>query len=158
MANDKEIILRVEHVIAGGAGTPVPGTPPGGTTLPSQKKAVSGGFVGGISAQLFVSGFTQVLGATGNQQVAGVIRQGAEWGFLVARAASLDVTAMATIAFKGVATVLREIEKIKEERRQQAQKYNDLTMLQLRSGQLFITANTVTSYDKWGRLSLSDRK
>jgi hypothetical protein len=53
---------------------------------------------------------------------------------------------------------LREVEKIKEERRQQAQKYNDLTMLQLRSGQLFITANTVTSYDKWGRLSLSDRK
>jgi hypothetical protein len=158
MANDKEIILRVEHIISGGPS--VPGTTPPGaaTTLPSQKKAVSGGFVGGISAQLFVSGFTQVLGATGNQQVAGVIRQGAEWGFLAARAASLDVTAMATIAFKGVATVIREIEKMKEERRQQAQKYSDLTTLQLRSGQLFITANTEISYDKYGRVTLRDRK
>ena len=157
--NDNEIILRVEHVITGTTGQPgAPGTT--ATTLPSQQNAArkQSPFTGGISAQLFVSGFTQVLGAAGNQQVAGVIRQGAEYGFLIARAAALDITAMATIAFKISALALQKWNEYKQEQREIAKSYNDLTLLLMQTGQVSINANTVTSYDKWGKLTLTDRK
>lgn len=158
MAEDT-IILRVENYLSGLTGIPqVPNS--GAAALPSTRAEArrESAFTGGISAQLFVSGLSQVIGATGNQQVAGIMRQGAEWGFLFARAASLDVTAAATAGFKLAALALQKWNEYKEEKKETAKAYNALTILQLQTGQYVITSNTITSYDKWGKVTFRERR
>jgi len=159
MDNDKEIVLRLEHILAGNLGTGLPTSGIGSqVSLPSQETSRQSAFTGGISAQLFVSGLSQLLNATGNQEVGSAISKGAEYTFLLARASSGDITAIATMFFKTSAEILKKVQEYREEQKQIAQSYNDLTILQLKSGQVIVTANSVTSYDKWGKMTIKDRK
>ena len=105
-----------------------------------------------------MSGFGQMVGASGNQQLSSIVSQGAEWGFTGATALTGNPAAIATLVFKTSALIIKEIQKHKLELKELAQKFNDLTMLQMQIGQVVITANTMTSYDKYGRVSFKDRK
>jgi hypothetical protein len=153
--DNKEIILRLEHILQGEGTTGVPGQT---TVLPSASKMSVNSMLGGVSAQILISSFSRILGASGNQQLASTIRQGSELGFLGMRALAGDPSAIVNIVAKFVAFGLEKINQIAEEKKQTAQKYNDLLMLQLRSGQASISANTDISYDRYGKVTLRDRK
>jgi len=65
---------------------------------------------------------------------------------------------MATAAFKLASYGIQELKKYQDEQKEIAKSYNNLAILQLQSGQISIKANTVTSYDSYGRLTLTNRK
>jgi hypothetical protein len=156
ITNDqKEIILRLEHIIDGEAGQEIGGIQP---QLPSASRKSMTSMLGGLSAQILVENASRLISASGSQQLASVIREGSQWTFLGLRAMAGDPTAMLVGVTKSISMILLELQKIKEEKRQTAQKYNELLQLQLRSGQASISANTEISYDKFGRVTLRDRK
>lgn len=163
MAGENEIILRVENIILSdgtqgqGAGVPTAGDA-GGFTLPSKRMGARSFVVGGISAQLLISGASRMLAATGNQELANGIRETAEWGFLTVRALSGDPTAIATAAFKLSAKAIQAITDYISEQKETAANYNELDMLKMRYGINTINSNTEISYGKYGRLKMTDRK
>lgn len=153
IANDqKEIILRLEHIIQGGQGEQ------GQVVLPSNARMSMTSMLGGFSAQILVQNTSRLISASGNQQLASTIRESSQWAFLGMRAMAGDPTAMLVGVTKSISMILLELQKIKEEKKQTASKYNELLQLQLRNGQASITANTEISYDKYGRVTLRDRK
>jgi hypothetical protein len=159
--SEKEITIRLENYLINGAevnaGNGIPSS--GKTILPSaQSASAPNGFVGGISAQLFVSGARRLISATGETELANTIQETAEWSFLGIRALGGDPTAMATAAFKLASYGIQELKKYQDEQKEIAKSYNNLAILQLQSGQISIKANTVTSYDSYGRLTLTNRK
>jgi len=154
-----EIVVRVQNEIIGGPegeGSKVPGGAP--TSLPSSKRTASRMFTAGISANLLVSGASRLLAATGNQAMAGALQQTGEWVFLGARAAAMDPTAIATAALKLSALGIEAIMKYINEKKAENQQYNELTALQMRAGQVIIRSGSTMSYDRFGRLTVKDRK
>lgn len=161
--DDQRIIVELDSVLQGyGNGTRFgaqPGTIPSaaGRTL-NQSGSNANSFMGAISAQLMVSGFSRMLSATGNTELASGIQQGAEYAFLDARALSMDPTAIVTMVFKLSAEVIKLVKGSFDEKKEVAKKYNELDYMKMLSGQLTIGYNTEISYNKYGRLGLSDRK
>jgi hypothetical protein len=164
MIDNNEIVVRLESFLLNppGGGNQQGAIPGQGVPLPSQgwryANASGSGFIGGISAQLMVSGFSRMLSATGNQELAGGIREGAEWMFLLSRAAAMDPTAIATAAFKLSAEGIKLITQYIQKQKDSAAVYNDLDYLRMQYGVLTIKANTEISYSKYGRLQLTDRR
>lgn len=159
--DDSRIIVELDSVLQGygnGARIAQPGTIPSaaGRTLNQPSNANS--FMGAISAQLMVSGFSRMLSATGNTELASGIQQGAEYAFLAGRALSMDPTAIVTMVFKLSAEVIKLVKGSLDEKKEIAKKYNELDYMKMLSGQLTIGYNTEISYNKYGRLGLSDRK
>lgn len=156
-----EIILRVENVVSGGPGQ---GTP--GDAFQKQPSNVSPGghmsrgsfLIGGISAQLLISSGMRILAATGNQDLANGVREGAEWMFLGARALSGDPTAMITAVSKSVAFVIKEFTEYKARQEEIAANYNSLLLLKLKTGQEVIGDNTEISVSKYGKKTLTTRR
>ncbi len=161
-ANKDVIKVRVENVIAGAyqdVTDEVFDEQVG--MLPSQKasqKQNAAMFTGAISAQMFLSSLGQIVGATGNQALGSFISQGAEIGFTAASALTGNVPAMFSLLTKGLAMLSQELVKHKQEMEELANKYNDVTMLKLQTGQISINANTVISYDKYNKVTFNDRK
>jgi outer membrane usher protein FimD/PapC len=161
--DDQRIIVELDSVLQGyGNGTrgvTQPGTIPSaaGRTL-NQSGSNANAFMSGISAQLMLSGFSRMLSATGNQELAGGIREGAEWMFLGSRALTGDPTAIATAAFKLSSEGIKLIKKYIDKQKEIASKYNEKDYILMRYGIISINANTEISYKKFGRLNISDRK
>lgn len=162
---DKDVIrLRVENVISGSIDSD------GANQvfnedieqLPSQKnnrnQSNMSVFSGAISAEMFISSFGQIVGAAGGQQLAGIMGQAAEIGFTGAAALTGNVPAMLSLLTKFGAILATKITANSAELKELANQYNDLTLLKLQTGQLVISANTSISYDKYGKVSLKDRK
>ena len=163
MSKDNNVIkLQVENVLLGDYGNfeNEKDMMNKKTILPSQKKQPQSqsGFMAGLSAQMFMSGLGQMVGATGNQVFASIKSQGTECGFTLATARKGNPAAIATLAFKTAALAIKKITEYKQEQEELAQKYNDLTLLQLQSGQITIKSNTNVSVNKYGKLSFVDRK
>ena len=112
----------------------------------------------GISAQLMVSSVSRIISAFGNTELASGIQQGAEWAFLLGRAASMDPTAIVTAMFKGLAELIKLIKGDIEKKKEIAKSYNELDVIKMMSGQLTIGYNTEISYSKYGRLKLTEKK
>lgn len=131
---------------------------PNGAIKNLSQSSSNSALVGGISAQLMVSGFSRMLSATGNQELAGGIREGAEWMFLGSRAITGDPTAIATAAFKLSAEAIKMLGEWIDKQKAIASKYNEKDYMLMRYGIISINANTEISYKKYGRLNISDRK
>lgn len=162
---ENEITIRLENILVGGGqvanGTSnnAEGVPGGPSILPSGRKSrIATGFTGGLSSHLFITGARRLISASGDTELANTVQETAEWGFLGSRALAGDPTAIATAAFKLAALGIQKIREYQEEQKELAMKYNDLALLQIQSGQKVIKANTVISYDSYGRLTLSNRK
>jgi hypothetical protein len=158
ITDDREITVRVQNEIIGEQEGER--AAPGGsqTSLPSSKKKSSQIFIAGVSANLFVSGASRLIAATGNQAMAGAVQQTSEWVFLGLRAASMDPAAIATAALKLSSLGIEAIMKYINEKKAENQQYNELTALQMRAGQVIIRSGSTMSYDRFGRLTITDRK
>jgi hypothetical protein len=165
MTKEEDVIkLRVENVISGSIdgddGTEVFSEKI--DTLPSQAKSKASQnmaiFSGAISAEMFISSAGQIIGAAGGQQLAGMMGQAAEIGFTGAAALMGNVPAMFSLLTKFGAILATKLQENKQELKELANKYNDLTMLKLQSGIVTITSNTQISYDKYGRINLKNRR
>lgn len=159
---DSRIIVELNSILdAYGYGG---GNAPGGAALPSQVRGSgsqfnnSDAFMSGISAQLMVSGVSRLISAFGNTELASGLQQGAEWAFLLSRAAAMDPTAMATALFKAIAEAVKWLKGNADEKKEIAKSYNELDIIKMMSGQLTIGYNTEISYNKYGRLKLSEKK
>jgi hypothetical protein len=156
-----EIILRVENVVSGGPGQGNPGD-----AFQKQPSNVSSGghmtrgsfLIGGISAQLLISSGMRVLAATGNQDLANGVREGAEWMFLGSWALAGDPTAMVTALSKSVAFLIKQYQDWKAEQEEAAANYNSLLLLKLKTGQEVIGDNTEISVGKYGKKTLTTRR
>jgi hypothetical protein len=165
MASEKDVIkLRVENVISGSivddGSSDIFNEQVG--TLPSQANAKQSQnvrvFTGAISAEMFISSFGQIVGAAGGQELAGFMGQAAEIGFTGATALTGNVPAMFSLLTKFGAIFATKISENCAKLKEIANQYNDITMMKLQTGQLVITNNTQISYDKYGRISIRDRK
>jgi len=117
--------------------------------------------LGSISANLLVSGGAQILAASGNTELATTISQGASYAFLAGRIAAsggTDITAILTLMMRGTAQVIKLVREYKMKQEEIAKKLNALDVLKMRSGMIVITANTQMSYNKYGRLTTTDRR
>lgn len=150
--DNKEIVLRLEHILQGEQGAQ------GQTVLPSTARMSMTSMLGGFSAQILVQNASRLISASGNQEMASTIREGSQWLFLGMRAMAGDPTAILVGVTKTLSLIMLELQKNREEKRQTAQKYNELLQLQLRAGQASVTSNTEISYDKYGRVTIRDRK
>lgn len=160
--SENEIILRVENIISG---EPIGPSGSGdvftrsSSPISSRGQLSRGSFViGGISAQLLISSGMRILAATGNQDLANGVREGAEWMFLGARALSGDPTAMITAVSKSVAFVIKEFAEYKARQEEIAANYNSLLLLKLKTGQEVIGDNTEISVSKYGKKTLTTRR
>lgn len=160
--DDSRIIVELQSILqtTGGGGT----QQPGGTPIPSgahrtlNQGSSSNAFMAGISAQLMVSSVSRIISAFGNTELASGIQQGAEWAFLLGRAAAMDPTAIVTAMFKGLAELIKLIKGDIEKKKEIAKSYNELDVIKMMSGQLTIGYNTEISYSKYGRLKLTEKK
>lgn len=160
--DDSRIIVELQSILQnyGGGSNGVAG----GAVLPSQagrtlnQPSNANAFMGAISAQLLVSGISRTISAFGNTELASGVQQGAEWAFLLGRAASMDPTAIVTATFKGFAELVKMIRGNIEEKKEIAKSYNELDIVKMMSGQLTIGYNTDISYNKYGRLKLTEKK
>lgn len=161
---DKDVIkLRVENVISGNLDNDDDQVfKEGVDTLPSQRKTKNSqnlsNFSGAISAEMFISSFGQIVGAAGGQQLASVMGQAAEIGFTGATALTGNIPAMFSLITKFGAIFATKITENKNELKELASRYNDLTLLKMQTGQLVVTSNSQISYDKYGRVKIRDRK
>lgn len=166
MEQSNVIKLQVENVLIddyGNAGKgygPDAELPSERRILPSQKKEPLGssGFMAGLSAQMFVSGFGQMIGATGNSQLSSLVSQGSQWGFSAATALTGNPAGIATFAFQLATLAIQKIKAHSDELKALAKEFNALILLQMQNGQVIITADTVISYNKNGQVSFTDRK
>lgn len=160
--DDSRIIVELQSILQnyGGGSNGVAG----GAVLPSQagrtlnQPSNANTFMGAISAQLLVSGISRTISAFGNTELASGIQQGAEWAFLLGRAASLDPAAIVALFFKGSAEIIKAVKANIDEKKEIAKKYNELDIIKMMSGQLTIGYNTEISYTKYGRLKLTEKK
>jgi len=164
MADNKEIIVRVENTIIGGSGQQgAPGQPlqASASQPATAQQNANSGFAAGISAQLLVGSLARIVSASGNTEAGRFISEGASYGFLAMRLAAsggLDPTAWITLASKATADILQAVMAAKEERIELAQQQNATDIIRMRSGQISINANTQISYNRYGRHSFTDRK
>jgi len=169
MADDR-IILTIDHIFNGqtaGIG-PTGGQKIEQIPMAGQNpipRAASGNnmtaVLGSISANLLVSGGAQILAASGNTELATTISQGASYAFLAGRIAAsggTDITAILTLMMRGTAQVIKLVREYKMKQEEIAKKLNALDVLKMRSGMIVITANTQMSYNKYGRLTTTDRR
>ena len=160
--DDQKIIVELQSILqAYGGGI---GGAASGATLPSQagrtlnQTNTSNAFMSGISAQLMVSSISRIISAMGNTEVASLIQQSAEWAFLGSRALMMDPTAQVTMIMKGIAEAIKWFKGNLDEKKEIAKSYNELDIIKMMSGQLIINYNTEISYNKYGRLKLSEKK
>jgi len=162
--NPNEIILRVENVIAGSTTGAVQqgGVPMNGinqTTAPNMSKGSA--FAQGISAQMFVESASRILSATGNTELASGLSKASSYAFLTSRvimSGGADLTALVSLVTKASADILTAIQKANQLKRETAVQQNAADILRMRSGAFSINAETVISYNRYGRVSFTGRK
>ena len=164
MADNREIIVRVENTIIGGSasqGTTNASTPSSIAQPATAQQNANNGFAAGISAQLLVGSLARIVSATGNTEAGRIISEGASYGFLAMRLAAsggLDPTAWITLASKATADILQAITAAKQQQIDLANQMNTTDVIRMRSGQISINANTQISYNRYGRHTFTDRK
>lgn len=164
MADDR-IIVEVQNVVVGAKeGTTAQGTPQA-TQSPAApvnaRQASTNAFLGGISAQMVVGSVARIVAATGNQDVSRAISETAGYGFLAARligSQGMDAGAWIALLTKATADVIQLVQADRETKREDAAKQNALDIIRLRSGQISINANTEISYNRYGRVTFTNRK
>ena len=157
--DDQRIIVELQSILQQYGGATGQGASlPSGAHRTLNQGSSSNAFMAGISAQLMVSSVSRIISAFGNTELASGIQQGAEWTFLLGRAVSMDPTAIVTAVFKGLAEVIKLLKSDIDEKKEIAKSYNELDIIKMMSGQLTIAYNTEISYNKYGRLKLSEKK
>lgn len=166
---DNRIIVEVQNVVVGaqqGAaqGATAQGTTPG-AQIPSApvnaRQSASNAFLGGISAQMVVGSVARIVAASGNQEVSRAISETAGYGFLAARlvgSQGLDIGAWIALLTKSTADIIQLVQSNREEKREMASQQNALDIVRIRSGQISINANTEISYNRYGRVTFTNRK
>jgi len=166
MAGDnKEIILRVENVISG--------TPTGGVNVAQGANGVPmqggqtrsagrfGSFGQGISAQMFVESATRIISATGNAELGSAISKAGSYSFLLGRVLSsggLDITAWVSLATKTTADIITAFQKSMAAKMAEAETQNAMAIMRMRGGAFSINSNTQISYNKYQKVTFTDRK
>ena len=151
--DDNRIIVDIQNVVIDQTGA---ASREGGMmgSVPSTPNQI----FGAISAQLLIKSASRLISASGNQELSKAMNQGASYLFLGARALSMDPTAIITLGVKLISDVSKLIDEFEQQKRDQAQAYNELDMMKMMTGQLVIQSNTEISYNKYGRFKLTDRK
>lgn len=169
MADDR-IIVEVQNVIIGsGQQGAQQGATTQGTTaqgqMPAQpvnaRQSATNAFLGGISAQMVVGSVARIVAASGNQEASKAISEAASYGFLATRLVAsqgMDAGAWIALLTKGTADIIQIVQAEREKRMEEATKQNVLDIVRLRSGQMSINANTQISYNRYGRVTFTNRK
>lgn len=158
--NPNEIILRVENVIAGNANQQG-GVPMNGVTQVKPNLSKGAAFAQGISAQMFVESASRIISATGNTELASGLSKVSSYAFLGGRviaSGGADIAAVISLVTKLSADVLQAVGESNQQKREAAQKNNAADVLRMRSGGFSINADTVISYNRFGRVSFTGRK
>lgn len=168
MADDR-IIVEVQNILVNGT----QGAQQGGATqsatqsaqMPaatvSARQAATNAFFGGISAQMVVGSVARIVAASGNQEVSRAISESAAYGFLATRLVAsqgMDAGAWIALLTKATADVMQIVQADREKKTEEATRQNALDIIGIRSGQIQINANTQISYNRYGRVTFTNRK
>lgn len=164
MADDR-IIIEVQNVIVGAQqGGTAASTPQQAQTSiapVSARQAATNAFLGGISAQMVVGSVARIVAATGNQEVSRTISETAAYGFLASRligSGGMDPGAWIALLTKATADVIQIVQADREKKTEEATRQNAFDIVRMRSGQISINANTEISYNRYGRVTFTNRK
>ena len=164
MADDR-IIIEVQNVIVGAQQGGTAASTPQQAQTPiapvSARQAATNAFLGGISAQMVVGSVARIVAASGNQEVSRAISETAAYGFLASRligSGGMDAGAWIALLTKATADVIQIVQADREKKREDATRQNALDIVRMRAGQLQINANTEISYNRYGRVTFTNRK